>query len=497
MNGVFFPSVSATYDTVLNNLHTLDPTFDSSTVAFAISPAMEVCSTRSRRPFFVPGAVYQLPVEILRMIFRHIPRLSMDHTGAVAPWFASYSHVCRHWYNVAVSTPELWCQIPKGLSAPWIMAHFERSQAQPLYIHVVAFFFHESGIFDSLCFNMHRVRELSLDVSNFHGKFWRDHVILFLRLRAPELQRFEIMDLPNAPNEYMWLDKGLFGGQTPNLHTLRFGRGFDIMSDYHFLRYVRHLHFDAISYHQYILVVLRHSPLLESLSFEMNQKSDEPDDVEDIMETLEPQLPIVLPHLTFLSIPYCLINDFARIFQDISAPSGPRWRIDFAVGMLEQGGQVWLYALDTLAGYIHQRRAVGDAVADLYIDLDYRRCAMRGWPSGVLPPNWHLDRSPPSRNPDSSMFDFGLKYNGKEDADENSIDEFDSSSLDEIVLVAERLPLSDVQTAWISAIELIYDITSRATPSWTSLLRQLPNLHALTLSHSVTFGVLTAFVEEL
>lgn len=427
------------------------------------------------------------------MIFGHLPALSIDSTGFVFPWFASYCHVCSHWYNVAIRTPELWCRIPKGLSAPWIVTYLQRSGRHPLVIHVAASTFLKNKIFPLLRSNLGRVCDLSLDVYDCYNDQGLEHLNSLFQLPVPELNRFEIMDSKDLSN-YRWLGNGLFTSML-KLHTLVLRQGFDIKKNYSLLNTVRHLQFATILFHQHILLILHHAPLLETLSFEMGWAGDLREVVSEVMENLKGQLPIVLLHLTFFEIPSALINDFARIFQHVEFPSSPRWSVHFNMGTLYPRDLSVLAALDRLASYVHGRREMGNVVSDLYINIEHNRCGMRGWSSGALLPGWHYARESPPRNPKLSTFDFSLQYIEKRSANEETLDEMGYPSLDELVTFAGLLPLDDVETLWISAPEDAQKLAAHIVPGWSSLLAELPNLRKLILSRSVAVGVLTAFVE--
>lgn len=329
----------------------------------------------------------------------------------------------------------------------------------------------------------------------FQDDLWDDHIDSLLQLPAPELNRFELMD-SGWSSDYRWLTEGLFSSM-PKLHTLVLRQGFDIEEDYSLLNTVRHIQFNTILFHQQILLILKHSPVLETFSFEMGWEGDVREIVEEVMEELEGKLPVVLPHLKFFEIPSACLNDFVRIFQYVECPSPPRWFVHFCVGALELNDRVLLSILHTLTGYVDGRKDIGDIVSDLYIALDHKRCVVRGRTSGALPSSWHYSRTPPKRDTKLSTFDFSLEYRDKEDEHEQALDEFECPSLDEVVTFAELLPSDDVEKVWISAPEGVQKLATHIVPSWSSLLAQLPNLRTLTLSRSVTAGVLTAFIDGL
>lgn len=452
-------------------------------------PAQISSESFSTHPSFTRGPVYELPVEVLRLIFRHIPALSVDSTGAVAPCFASYSQVCSYWHNVAIRTPELWSHIPRGLNAPWITTYLNRSGTLPLTLHTTASVFLDIDLFYLLSDNLPRVCDFSLDMCGDYDELWDGFVETWFQWPAPELTRIELLDSKYS-SDYRWLNKGLFT-YMPKLHTLVLRRGFDIQHDYSLLSTIQHLHLDTIMFHQHILLILKHAPVLETLSFDMSFAGDILEVVQEVMEKLEGKLPVVLPNLTFFEIPSALVTDFALIFNCIEFPSPPRWFVRFCVDVVEVIDPFLVIALYILGGYVRGRRDIGDIISDLCINFDHHKYEVRGWSSGALLQDWHRAHELPARNPKLSTFDFSLEYTEKHDLNGEVVNEPD---LDHVILFAGRLPLDDVKKLWISAPEDARNLALYIVRRWLKLLVMCSSLRALTLSWGAAVGVLSAYI---
>lgn len=82
-------------------------------------------------------SISTLPPELLVMIFQTIVQSYEDHrvVGTSPYAWISFTHVCTHWREVALSIPALWSDIVLPCRLNWVRELLVRSQSAPLYIH--------------------------------------------------------------------------------------------------------------------------------------------------------------------------------------------------------------------------------------------------------------------------------------------------------------------------------------------------------------------------
>ncbi|KAF9451453.1 hypothetical protein P691DRAFT_724088 [Macrolepiota fuliginosa MF-IS2] len=85
--------------------------------------------------------IYRVPAEILIQVFMLVIRSEFEEQrllGRKSPLWTPFaiSHVCRPWYKVATSTPEIWSFVSLcgTIHQPGLQEQFRRSKASPLHI---------------------------------------------------------------------------------------------------------------------------------------------------------------------------------------------------------------------------------------------------------------------------------------------------------------------------------------------------------------------------
>ncbi|GJE90027.1 F-box protein [Phanerochaete sordida] len=148
----------------------------------------------------------RLPVEVLGMIFHALVQAWVQHhyneddlsprsgslTGGRWDWLSA-THVCRHWRQVSLQTPQLWTYIP--LKAKNAASYFQMSGRLPLvvldrassYAYGSTSYYSEESI-EMLVQNMRRVRNLCVPLDTKFVKQWALH----RSLDAPFLEHVSV-----------------------------------------------------------------------------------------------------------------------------------------------------------------------------------------------------------------------------------------------------------------------------------------------------------------
>ncbi|KDQ51403.1 hypothetical protein JAAARDRAFT_140488, partial [Jaapia argillacea MUCL 33604] len=94
--------------------HQSNPTLANidSEIAAHLESIRQLCTKRNS---LVP--ISRLPPEVLASIFvQHVAqndlRSPLLSSGCSADWWIAVTHVCKHWREVALATPMLWCSLP-------------------------------------------------------------------------------------------------------------------------------------------------------------------------------------------------------------------------------------------------------------------------------------------------------------------------------------------------------------------------------------------------
>ena len=129
--------------------------------------------------------ISRVPPEVLEVIFLRLLeaiRVSSPH-GTAEPGSFNFLFVCRHWYEVAVNSQNLWC-CWDSKAQRW-STFLERSKRAPLHLHFISNFSYEQGLDDKTTkaaaemFQSFEVQGRFVDV-DFHGG--RYFVDMYLRL---------------------------------------------------------------------------------------------------------------------------------------------------------------------------------------------------------------------------------------------------------------------------------------------------------------------------
>ncbi|KAF8164314.1 hypothetical protein BJ912DRAFT_270677 [Pholiota molesta] len=138
--------------------------------------------------------ISRLPPELLCRI---LSLAQVPHPTATEPnlleWI-NLTYVCRHWRNIAISSPSLWVTLPIG-NHKWVKEMLRRSKGSSLVIRSdTGKASAESGIVPALR-EIHRIKELSL--RNFNSDAWHS-IREMLTKSAPQLERFCLQGFDSA-----------------------------------------------------------------------------------------------------------------------------------------------------------------------------------------------------------------------------------------------------------------------------------------------------------
>ncbi|KAG1741192.1 hypothetical protein EDB19DRAFT_741599 [Suillus lakei] len=77
--------------------------------------------------------ISSLPPEILATVFRHFIDEWQSHPANGAPICVIFTHICRHWRQVAIASPTLWTYIIY-IPPRWLGVMLERSKSASLFV---------------------------------------------------------------------------------------------------------------------------------------------------------------------------------------------------------------------------------------------------------------------------------------------------------------------------------------------------------------------------
>lgn len=171
------------------------------------------------------SAVSRLPTEILCHIFTYLDiscRQFLPDSQSSWMW-QSVTHVCRHWRDIALTSPTLWTYI--DLRSPfWTQESLQRSQMAPLVVHArirdesSRQMFQELELAHSVLDEAPRIRELSLSCATD----------IMIRLESRLCEPFLVLETlsldagtPGAWHDDVYhLPEDFFGGDLPRLRKL-------------------------------------------------------------------------------------------------------------------------------------------------------------------------------------------------------------------------------------------------------------------------------------
>ncbi|KAG6830787.1 hypothetical protein H0H87_007040 [Tephrocybe sp. NHM501043] len=163
--------------------------------------------------------VAQLPKDVLGEIFTQLVVRPLDGylrprrlDPKRAPDWTVVTFVCSRWRRIALDTSTLWCyiNIPESIARkPWLEATLARSQPALLDIDIYVHNDASSKIANLALEEIHRARELSIDLQHNDGILY----LSFMR-PAPNLERLRIRA------DDMAFRQPIFGGDTPQLRYL-------------------------------------------------------------------------------------------------------------------------------------------------------------------------------------------------------------------------------------------------------------------------------------
>ncbi|EIW79405.1 hypothetical protein CONPUDRAFT_167159 [Coniophora puteana RWD-64-598 SS2] len=238
------------------------------------------CQLKTRRNAL--SRICVVPPEILSLVFLYYVDSASDHHIPFHThkfWIRAISHICRHWREVALSSPALWTRFADYHCLPFTEEMLKRSGSSPLDVTLMidtdghtATSGHALAAPRRVLEDIHRIRELDLSISISTAK------CTFERLAAPTLLLTSLI-VTNIKGRYppytpVQIPKSAipnnFLGFTPVLRKLKFYRC-DIPWDLPLLKGltelgIAHVSTDARPTYQQLLYVLRQMPALKRLS---------------------------------------------------------------------------------------------------------------------------------------------------------------------------------------------------------------------------------------
>lgn len=167
-----------------------------------------------------------LPPELLSMIFEWNAAADCQQEPGWRPSWVIVTYVCSHWRRAALGCPTLWSRIivSSSLSMQWVAEMLSRSQLAPLVVVVPGFRHSDRKKVLTVLNDLHRVRELSIRVSQ-HDVSLED-VLMSLGRPAPMLEKFAmsadgfIYLSPVSYDRFCTLPHSLFCSDAPRLRSL-------------------------------------------------------------------------------------------------------------------------------------------------------------------------------------------------------------------------------------------------------------------------------------
>lgn len=478
----------------------IDPTPSSTAMDWSSNcPASSTQSAALRAPSpLASDTTYlsRVPFEVLQIIFAVHMDFSIGEEERSLQWFA-YSQVCRQWREVSLRSPHLWSRITQDLSAPWVVAHFERSGTQPIDVAFSCDVFQAGNLFSLLHSNMHRVRGLSFEWGP-EDNTSSDPMDDILDLPAPSLERFVAVDETGSID---WeLPDAMFAGNSPRLHTVDLSPGFRIGSQCSLLPDLRYLSLGGLLSSIGIVPIISRTPSLETLKFTMLI----PDDTEAIEEAMaelsDNAIPIDLPNLKRLEIEDGVVTDFLRIMDLVRIPLGTHWRIGFEP-TVHVRDLSWFRALDMFSAHVHRRQESCGPLSDLHVGVGQRCLSISGWLASEARANWYNTVRALNWREELSAFVLQLRYDRKVNQTDTSQSKL--IPFDEVDDMLQRLPLNGLINAWLETdgwplrhdpdLSIQCDSPSR----WRPILSKLSGVRTLRLSRGVIYGVLRALASAL
>ncbi|KDQ61417.1 hypothetical protein JAAARDRAFT_171604, partial [Jaapia argillacea MUCL 33604] len=195
-----------------DNNHQSDPDIASidSDIATHLESIRQLCTKRNS---LVP--ISRLPSEVLANIFIQYAKKKEASLGyplrRPKVWWIAITYVCRHWREVAVATPSLWCSLPFH-RPKWVPEMIIRSKMAPLEVIVTS---PSSRLIPQIrmaLVHMSRIQDLVLEMKP------SDLKTLPLSSPAPLLNSVRICNRI-TPDGFP-LPKDVFGFVTPSLRRL-------------------------------------------------------------------------------------------------------------------------------------------------------------------------------------------------------------------------------------------------------------------------------------
>lgn len=459
----------------------------------------QLVALRGPSPPLASNTTYisRVPFEVLQIIFATHLKCSIGEEERAHQWFA-YSQVCHQWREVSLRSPHLWSRITQDLSAPWVVAHFERSGTQPIDVDFSCDAFQAGNLFSLLRFNMHRVRGLSF-VWGPEDSSSGDPMDEILDLPAPSLERFLAVD--ETGNIDWELPDAMFAGNSPRLHIVDLSQGFRIRSQCSLLPHLHNLSLGGLISSIGIVPIIARTPSLETLKFTMLMSPDDTEAIEEAMAELSHNtIPIELPNLKRLEIEDGFVTDFLRIMDLVRIPLGTHWRIHFEPTTHVRDIS-WFRALDIFSSHVHRRQESCGPLSDLHVGVGQRCMAISGWLASEARANWYNTVRASNWREEFSAFVLQLRYSYKLNQTDTSRSK--SIPFDEVDDMLQRLPLNDLTNAWLETngwpprhdpdLSIQCDSPSR----WRPILSKLSGVRTLRLSRGVIYGVLRALTFAL
>ncbi|KAG2343993.1 hypothetical protein BDR05DRAFT_209432 [Suillus weaverae] len=175
---------------------------------------VDVCIPHSHRNDL--ALISGLPPEILATVFRHFVEEWQNHPAKGAPTCVVFTHVCRHWRQVALKSPTLWTYI---IYTPprWLGVMLERSKSASLFVvYDVAVSLRDC--LEQILSQLPRIRVLRLRTINTPDI---DRTIHLLSSQpAPLLQIFEFSNTFFGEPTTRPISNTVFQGQSPRLRSV-------------------------------------------------------------------------------------------------------------------------------------------------------------------------------------------------------------------------------------------------------------------------------------
>ncbi|ETW81530.1 hypothetical protein HETIRDRAFT_230121, partial [Heterobasidion irregulare TC 32-1] len=316
----------------------------------------------------VPHPIGKLPIETLEMILIECARDDYSPSNVFTPterdafpdWLY-ITYVCRLWRGISLGCPHLWTRITTNLTHRWVTEFLERSRNYPLVLEISTVHSHFSEIKAVISANAFRIKELYVGDIRARNRDLRRELDGRLTAHMPLLENF-ILD-----TDLYEIQDDLFSGHAPRLRRLWLGDAMTSSITSSLLGNLRELVLGESYDTDYLLKLLQHTPLLETLK------------VKDLVPDLRYSGDVVrLPHLSRLCIQLNEYRHFVDFLAPLQMPPTVHFRLTLCVSRESSSEEEYGAALDVMADRIRGiSKSLGPLYANVYIEPEKNWCI--GW----------------------------------------------------------------------------------------------------------------------